>query len=354
MINIGNRTVGDQAPCFITFEAGPTIQDVETGKQLISHAATAGADAIKFQFVDPDRLLSDRTQTVNYGVLIDKDSGKTEEVTETVYEVMCRRVLSREDWKILKSHSDKLGLAFFATASFEEDLDLITNLNCHSIKIASADVDHLPFIRAAAQTGLCLQLDTGNSTLGEIETAIELILSEGNDQVIVHQCPSGYPAYLPSVNLNMIKTLKQMFPYPIAYSDHSPGQIMDVAAVAMGANLIEKTISLDRTTRSPEHMFSLEPPDMKDFIHTIREVETAMGSPRRAFPPEETTRRRSGRRSIHLRRDLSAGHLLTMADLDFRRPGYGIPSAQTDEVLGKTLSVDKKNGERLEWNNMQP
>ena len=127
---------------------------------------------------------------------------------------------------------------------------------------------------------------------------------------------------------------------------------MDVAAVAMGANLIEKTISMDRTTRGPEHMFSLEPSDMEGFVQTIREIEMAMGSPRRAFPPKEAARRRAHRRSIHLRQDLTAGHQLDIADLDFRRPGHGIPPSETDRVLGRTLSVDKKGGERLEWNDM--
>ena len=353
MINIGDRIVGDGAPCFITFEAGPTIDSLETGKQLISHAAEAGVDAIKFQIVDPDRLLADKDQSITYGILLDRETEETEEITESVYDIMCRRVLSKDEWHELKRHSDSLGLAFFATALFEEDLNLITDLKCNSIKIASADVDHLTFIKAAAQTGLCLQLDTGNSTLGEIETAIDLIQGEGNNQIIIHQCPSGYPAYLPSINLNMIKTLKQMFSYPVAYSDHSPGATMDIAAVAMGANLVEKTISLDRTTRSAEHMFSIEPPEMSGFIQTSRDVETVMGSSRRIFPSEEREKRVSGRRSIFIRRDLPAGHKLAMSDIDFRRPGDGIAASKTDMLLNKPLLRDIKRDHKLEWSDVQ-
>ena len=129
--------------------------------------------------------------------------------------------------------------------------------------------DLVALIRLAARTGLCLQLDTGNSNLGEIEDAVDVIRSEGNDNIIIHQCPSGYPAHLDSINVRIIQTMRQMFPFPIAFSDHTPGATMDIAAVAVGANLVEKTITLDRTTRSIEHIMSLEPQDMAAFVQSI-------------------------------------------------------------------------------------
>lgn len=352
MIRMGSHNIGDGAPCFITFEAGATIEGFENAERLISYTAEAGADAVKFQFIDPDRLVSDRKLEVTYSVLVDRETGETGTITEPLYDILCRRVLEPDEWRALKRHSDSLGLAFFATANYEDDIDLIVEMGCDSIKISSSDVDHLPFIRQAARTGLCLQLDTGNATIGEIEMAVEVIRDEGNENIIIHQCPSGYPAYLPSINLKMIPTLKQMFPYPIAYSDHSPGWEMDVAAVAMGANLIEKTITLDRTTPSIEHMFSLEPPELEGFIKTIRDVEIAMGESRRSFPLAEAKKRRMGRRSIHVLHDLPAGHVLTDGDLEYRRPGFGIPSPETDKLLGKPLTTAKMAGDRLEWDDI--
>jgi len=349
MVQFGSRRVSDGAACFITYEAGPTHSGLDSAKRLASLAAEAKADAIKFQVIDPDRLVADRRQLFTYDVLLDRDSGETETVSEPLYDILCRRALAKDEWRALKQHCDGLGLAFFATIGFEDEIELLEELNCDSIKIASADVNHTPLLRRAAKSGMCLQLDTGNATIGEIEGAIDVIRAEGNENIIIHHCPSGYPAHLESINLNVIPTLKRMFPYPVAYSDHSPGWDMDLAAIALGANLIEKTITEDRTTRSVEHVMSIEPQDMKRFIAVIRDLEVAMGSPRRIMNPVEVEKRNANRRSIHLRQDLAAGSVLTTEHLDYRRPGYGIPPSEADRIIGKTLRTAKTAGARLEW-----
>jgi sialic acid synthase SpsE len=349
MVQFGERRVGSGQPCFITFEAGPTHAGIVSAKKLADLAAEAKADAIKFQVIDPDRLVADRQQLFSYDVLIDRDTGETETVSEPLYDLLCRRALSKEEWRQLKKHCDGLGLAFFATIGFEEEIELLEELRCDSIKIASADVNHTPLLRRAARSGMCLQLDTGNATIGEIEGAVDVIRSEGNENIIIHHCPSGYPARLESINLKVIPTLKRMFPYPVAYSDHTPGWDMDLAAVALGANVIEKTITEDRTTRSVEHIMSIEPADMPRFIKAIRDLEKALGRTRRVMSPVEVERRLANRRSIHLRRDMAAGNILSKDDLEFRRPGYGIAPTETDRLVGRTLRVDKSAGERLEW-----
>lgn len=349
MVRFGERAIGDGERCFITFEAGPTHNGLESAKRLADHAAAVGADAVKFQILDPDRLVADRSVPFSYEVLLDRETGATETVTEPLYDILKRRALSADDWRAVKAHSDKKGLAFFATVGFEDEVDLLAELGCDSIKIASADVNHVPLIRRAAETGMCLQLDTGNSTIGEIEAAVDVIRATGNDNVIIHHCPSGYPARLESINLNVIPTLKRMFPYPIAYSDHTPGWEMDVAALALGANLIEKSITEDRTTRSIEHIFSLEPADMAEFIRIVREVETAMGTSRRILHPEEREKRKVGRRSVSARKDLPTGHVLSEPDFDYRRPGYGIPPDEIDRLIGRKLKVAKAAGEAFAW-----
>jgi N,N'-diacetyllegionaminate synthase len=327
-VKFGSREVGDGSPVFIVFEAGPTHAGLDSAKALVSHAARAGAHAIKFQIVDPDRLVADRKQVFRYDILLDRESGATETVEEPLYDILKRRVLTREQWREVKAHSDHEGLAFFATISFDDEVDLLVELGCHSIKIASADVNHYPLIRLAARTGMCLQLDTGNSNLGEIERAIDVIRAEGNENIIIHQCPSGYPAHVDSINLRIIETLRQMFPYPVAFSDHTPGATMDIAAVAMGANLVEKTITLDRTTRSIEHIMSLEPVEMAKFVRTIADVERAMGSPRRILHQAEEKRRFAYRRSVFLDAPVKVGQLLRDAKVLFRRPGFGVAPDQ--------------------------
>ncbi len=352
MVGFGPRRVGDGNPCFITFEAGPTHNGLESAMELATLAAQAKADAIKFQMVDPDRLVFDRKQTISFQILVDKKTNKTETVEDSLYEILCRRALTKDQWRQLKKHCDRLGLAFFATVGFEDEIELLEELGCDSIKIASADVNHTPLIRRAARSGMCLQLDTGNATIGEIEATVDVIRAEGNENIIIHHCPSGYPAHLDGINLRCISTLKQMFPYPVAYSDHTPGWEMDLAAVALGANLVEKTITKDRATPAIEHMMSIEPDDMTAFIKVIRDLETALGRTRRVMSAVEKERRTANRRSIHLVRDVKAGAKLSLDDFEYRRPGYGIPPSEADFIAGQTLCRPKRRGERLEWTDL--
>lgn len=347
MVSFGDRNIGDGHPCFITFEAGPTHDGLASAKRLSSHAAEAGADAIKFQCSNPDRLVADRSQMFTYDILVDRETGETETVSEPLYDLLRRRALSQAEWRDLKCHCDSLRLAFFMTVAFEEDLEFLVEIGCPSVKIASADVNHNPFIRLVARTGLCLQLDTGNATIGEIETAVDIIRDEGNENIIIHHCPSGYPARLESINLNVIGTLKQMFSYPIGFSDHTPGWEMDIAAVTLGANLVEKTITEDRTTRGIEHIMSIEPPEMALFVEHVRNLEIAMGSPRRYLHPAERERRDKVRRSAFLKAPACTGQALRDIEIEFRRPGTGIAPDLFEKLLDLRLTADLPAGHRL-------
>ncbi|CAG1003705.1 N-acetylneuraminate synthase [Methylophilaceae bacterium] len=351
-IQINGNFVGDSAPCFITFEAGPTHQGLQSAKRLAKYAKEAGGNAIKFQVFDPLRLVADPTLPFTYQVLVDAATGQMETVTEPLRDILLRRRMSMEEWRELKCYCDDIGLAFFATACFHDDVDFLVEIGCQSIKIASADVNHLPFIRYAARTGLCIQLDTGMASLGEIESAVDAIREEGNNNIVIHHCPSGYPAHLESINLRVIPTIKQVFGCPVAFSDHSVGWDMDIAALTIGANMLEKTITEDRTIRSAEHVMSLEPQDMQRFIQVVREMEVALGNSRRTLSDEERKKRNAIRRSLHVARDLPAGHVLTEADIDYRRPGTGITPDRLPEVLSRPLMAKKSAGQRLEWDDL--
>jgi len=305
-----------------------------------------------FQILDPDRLVADKTQPFSYDVLLDPVSEKTETVTEPLYDILCRRALNKDEWKAVKHHSDQMKLAFFATIGFDDEIAFLEELSCDSIKIASSDVNHWPLIRRAARTGMCIQLDTGNANIGEIEEAVDIVRSEGNENIIIHNCPSGYPARLESINLNIIPTLKRMFPYPVAYSDHTPGWDMDIAAVALGANLVEKTITTDRTIRSVEHIFSLEPEEMSAFVKIIRDVEVAMGSPRRILHPHEKEKRIATRRSAFLKSAVRKGLLLSEADVEFRRPGHGIPPNVFESLLNYHFTKALPDGHLIEFSDL--
>lgn len=341
---IGGKRLGDGTPCFITLEAGPTHDGVDSAIRLAKMAAAAGGDAIKFQILDPDRLVADRKALFRYDVLVDRATGRSETVEEPLYDILCRRALSKDQWLVVKKACDDLGLAFFATIGFPDEVDLVQSMGCHSIKIASGDINHFPLIRRAAKTGLCIQIDTGSSSLGEVEAAVDVIQSEGNNNIVIHHCPSGYPARATGINLRIITTLKQMFPFPIAFSDHSPGHDMDVAALAMGANLLEKTITEDRTTRSVEHLFSLEQEEARHFVDTMRLIELALGNPLRKMHPDELVNRKRVRRSAYLRKNAKMGSQLSAADVDFRRPCIGISPDQYEQLVGHVLVRDMAAG----------
>lgn len=351
-VEIDGTPIGNENPCFITFEAGPTHQGVESAKRLAKYAKDAGGNAIKFQVFDSMKLVADPALPFTYQVLTNKVAGEMETVSEPLRDILLRRQLKNEEWREIKKYCDSIGIAFFATACFHEDVDFLVGIGCQSIKIASADVNHLPFIRYVARTGLCVQLDTGMAALGEIEIAVDAIREEGNNNIIIHHCPSGYPAHLESINLRAIPTIQRAFGCPVAFSDHSVGWDMDIAALAMGANLLEKTITEDRATRSVEHVMSLEPVDMKRFVNVIREIEVALGNPRRVLTVEERTKRNAIRRSLHVAKDLPLGHVLTEADIDYRRPGTGIPPDRLSEVLNKPLLIEKITGQQLVWNDI--
>jgi sialic acid synthase SpsE len=238
-ISLGNTFVGKGFPTYIVFEAGPTHNGLDSAKKLAKHAKEAGANAIKFQIADHHSLIADKALMFSYNVLIDKKNNIVETVTEPLIDIWDRRYMPESDWRELKKYCDSLGIDFFATVFSEDLVDFVEEIACHSIKIASQDINYYDLICYAAKKQILIQIDTGSATIGEVERTVDWIREEGNEKIIINHCPSGYPARLESINLKVIQTLQQMFPYPIAFSDHTPGWEMDIAAVAMGANIIE-------------------------------------------------------------------------------------------------------------------
>src|SRR5688572_7761371 len=153
IVKFGERRLGDSEPVFVTYEAGPTHHGLESAKRLVTFAAEAGADAVKFQMLDPDRLVADRAQMFEFDVLLDRETGKTETIKEPLYDIFVRRALKKEEWRALKAHADKLKLAFFATAGFFDEIDFLAEMGCHSFKSTTSDVKQVPLVLRAARTG---------------------------------------------------------------------------------------------------------------------------------------------------------------------------------------------------------
>jgi sialic acid synthase SpsE len=334
---------------FIVFEAGPTHSGPESARRLIEVAAESGADAIKFQILDTDRLMGDKDVEITYKVL-----GPTgpEEVTERLDTILRRRELPADQWRELKRYADKCGITFFATVDYPETLALVRELGCHAVKVASGDLNHHAWLDQVGRAGMPVMIDTGSSTIGEVERAVEILTAAGNQDIIIHHCPSGYPARLDSINLRIITTLRQMFEYPIAFSDHTPGWDMDIAAVALGATMVEKTLTLDRRTRSTEHVMSVEPAEARTFVQAIRDLEVALGRPRRIMSAEEARGKLKARRSLFAARGVRRGERLGPNDVEWRRPGTGIVPAEAQYAIGRTVTRDVAAGTMISWDDL--
>lgn len=344
MLEIAGKSIGYDSETFVTFEVGPTHNGLNSAKKLVKQSKKAGADAVKFQIFDVDKLISDKKQIFSYKILESKDPHLVKDVSEPLYTILKRRCLEREEWVELKSYCNQLDICFFATVFSESDVDFVKNIGCESIKIASADLNYTDLLIKAAESNLVIQIDTGMSTLEEIEKAVKTIEKAGNKKIIIHHCPTGYPASLKDVNLNIISNLKKRFRYPIAYSDHNPGYDMDLAAIALGASLIEKTITEDRTTPSVEHIMSLEPDEFQDFISTVKTFKLALGSKNRTLDDSELTQRNLLRRSLHLEQNVKKGQTLGEVDFKFKRPGTGImPDEYTKYLNYKFIKDFTKN-----------
>lgn len=337
MVSIGKKCLGDDCPTFITFEAGATHAGLSEAKKLAEVASKAGADAIKFQIFDPNELISDKNLMFSYDVLVDRETGKTEIISEPLYDIFVRRSMAENEWRELKSYCDKLGIMFFATIGDDFGFNLVKSLGCESVKIASSDINYLSFLRKVSKLGVSVQIDTGNASDTEIATAILTIKECGNDQIILHHCPSGYPANLDNINLKSISTIKNKYELPVAFSDHSPGDTMDIAAICLGADLVEKTITLNRETRSVEHVMSIEPHEVSSFVKNIRNLERAFGSKHRTINKKQQQLKMNIRRSLILDQDVSQGQKLGDVKVKFQRPGFGIAPDAYEKLLEKSF-----------------
>jgi len=326
-IRIKNLHIGDHHPVCIVFECGPTHNGLLSAKKLVDIAFKSGVKCIKFQMLSAEKLVSDKKQVFKYSILTNRETDESAEIEESLYEILRRRELSKEEWAELANYINSKNMIFICTVLHKEDIPFLKEIGCDSLKIASADIDFVPILKAAANSGLNVQIDTGSSSLEEILFAVKVLEENGCQSLIIHHCPSGYPARLESINIKMIKTLRDVFQkYPIAFSDHTPDADMDIAAITQGVNLVEKTITEDRATKSVEHIFSLENNEIKNFVKRIKDLEIALGSYNRTFSKKQVEKTKLIRRSAHTVEPILKGEKIDENKISFMRPGTGFSS----------------------------
>lgn len=345
-VKIGNRKIGAGNPCFISFEPGATYTNLEEAKSMIRASSEAKADGVKFQTFTPgdaDRLMGVKDIKIDFGTA----SGKKQEL---VYEALKRRELPKESWRELVRYSKENNVAFITTPEFPDSIEFLADIGVDALKISKGDINNVLLIEEAAKSKLPVILD-GRERFEDVENGIKICESNGNDQIIIMHCPSGYPAENAGIHLRAINAIQQRCQYPVGFADHSPGGIMNYAAVALGASMLEKTITTDTTIEHVEHFMSLELSELKKFVENIRAVEQAMGNPDILLTSrvEETARR-----SLVAKRDIKIGEKITKNDLEHKRPGNaGISVADGFKILGKKSIQDIAAGTFLQWSMLE-
>lgn len=346
-MKIGSYTIGNGQNCFIIAEAGSNHnKDLETALKLIEIAAEAGANAIKFQLFKANTLYSKKTPIPSY--LLEH---KLINTNETICDLISKLELPLDWLQKLIEHSNKCNLVFLCTPFDLEAVDILESISIKAYKIASFEITHIPLIRKVAKTSKPIILSTGMANLSDIEIALETILEAGGrlDRVALLHGAIGYPPPFEALNLKAIQTLKAAFNLPVGFTDHTLGYESAVAAVALGACIIEKHFTLSKAQQGPDHPFALEPHELKQFIKTIRNIESALGDGIKKHSVFEQELYKLARRSIVAKCFIKKDTIITPDMLEIKRPGYGIHPKFLEIIVGRKANRDIEEDEIITW-----
>lgn len=335
IIKIDNKEIGAGRPTFIIAEGGINHNgDVDIAKEMIAEAAKSGADAIKFQTHLPECEMLPDAETADY-------------VGESLFDLLKKVELSKDDHVALRDYASSKGIIFLSTPFCIEAVDMLEDLDVVAYKVGSGELTNWPLLKYIAKTGKPMIISTGMSTLEEIKESIEFIKGN-NDQLAVLQCTSTYPCAYENVNLNVINILKNDFNAIAGLSDHSEGIYTSLAAIALGADIIEKHFTIDRNLPGPDQRASIEPSELKDLVKGARAIELALGSTKRVID-EEIAVQRMARESVVSLVEILENTVIEKEMVGVKRPGTGIPAKLLDEVIGKKVTETIKAGVLLSW-----
>ena len=318
--------------------------DLHLAERLIVAAADAGADAVKFQTFVADRLVTVTATKADY-------QKQTTAASESQHAMIRRLELTRPMHERLLAYSQERGISFLSTPFDLPSIDLLAELGLPRFKIPSGEITHLPYLRHIGSFGKPIILSTGMATLGEIETALEVLetAGTGRDQITVLHCNTEYPTPMADVNLRAMLTIRDAFGVAVGYSDHTPGIEIPIAAVALGATVIEKHLTLDRTLPGPDHRASLEPDEFAAMVRAIRNIECALGDGRKRPSPSEAKNKPIARKSLVAAVAIRAGEVFTLENVAVKRPGTGLSPMRWDEVMGRVATRDFGVDELVEF-----
>lgn len=317
--------------------------NIDMARQLIDVAAEAGADLVKFQTFTASRLVTHSAKKADY-------QNKTTDSSESQYEMLKRLELTAEMHHELIAHCSRRNIGFLSTGFDIESIDFLNSLNLDIFKIPSGEITNLPYLRHIARLNKKVILSTGMSTMGEIEEAISVLEESGTPRssITILHCTTEYPTPMDEVNLCAMKSIHEALKVKIGYSDHTPGIEVAIAAVAIGATVIEKHFTLSRELPGPDHMASLEPEELKSMISAIRNIELALGDGIKKTTKCELRNKSIVRKSLVASKPIKTGDIFTVQNLSTKRPGSGISPMQMDNIIGRKAPRDFDIDELIE------
>lgn len=331
---------------FIIAEAGVNHNgSLDLAMRLVDAAKASGADAVKFQTFRADLLATRSAHKAAY-------QERTTASTESQFEMLQRLELDTTAHRSLIDHCRKIGIQFLSSPFDMASADLLEEMDVPLFKVPSGEITNLPFLQHIASKKRPVILSTGMSTLGEVEEAVQVMTGAGAPNVTLLHCVTEYPAPYAEVNLRAMQTLRSAFGLPVGYSDHTPGIDIAIAAVALGADVIEKHFTLDRSLPGPDHKASLEPAELQQMVDAIRHVEIALGTGIKAPAPCELSNISVARKSVVAARPLPVGHRLTKEDLEIKRPGNGLAPKLLPALIGRTLRAEVAKDGLIRWDHL--
>ncbi|HIK38636.1 MAG: pseudaminic acid synthase [Geminocystis sp.] len=343
MIEIANRKVGEGLPVFTVAELSANhLQDLNLAMKTIEAIRESGADAVKLQTYTPDTITIDAR---NEYFMIKESTLWDGQYLYDLY----KKAYTPWDWHDkLFEYAKKLGLVCFSSPFDKTAVDLLEKLNTPAYKVASFEITDIPLIEYIASKGKPVIISTGIATLSDIEEAVNACRRMGNEQIVLLKCVSEYPTPHEDAHLRTIPNMRETFGVPVGLSDHTPGISVPVAAVALGAVMVEKHFILDRNLKSPDSAFSLTPAEFKAMVEAIRQVEKALGKVTYDLTPRQRQMKKFSR-SLFVVKELKKGEVFTEENVRSIRPGYGLAPKYLPQVLGKKAKKDISKGTPLSW-----
>lgn len=313
----------------------------ELAKEMVDAAKEAGADYVKFQTFNPKKLVSKFAEKAEY-------QKETTDSNESQLEMLQKLTLTNDNFKELKEYCDLIGIGFISTPFDLDSIKFLETFNMDFWKVPSGEVTNLPYLEAIAKTERKVIMSTGMCDIGEIQAAVNALEKNGTKEIELLHCNTQYPTPFEDVNLNAMLTIKNAIGKTVGYSDHTLGIEVSIAAVAMGAEIIEKHFTLDKSMEGPDHRASLDPVELKQMVSAIRNIEKAKGGVGKIASPSETANKAVARKSIVASRDIKKSEVLNEENLTTKRPGNGISPMKWYEVIGCRAIRDFKEDERIE------